>query len=91
MKQLSMRLRALREGNGLSQSKFADVISSIQSSINRYESCQAMPTISMFPWTISLRGAMIRMESSMRQSRRSMQIIRNLEGLLKCALFQNHR
>ena len=37
MKQLGMRLRALREGIGLSQSKFADVIGSTQSSINRYE------------------------------------------------------
>jgi len=36
MKQLGMRLRALREGIGLSQSKFADVIGSTQSSINRY-------------------------------------------------------
>ena len=33
MKQLGMRLRALREGIGLSQSKFADVIGSTQSSI----------------------------------------------------------
>ena len=37
MKQLGMRLRTLREGIGLSQSKFADVIGSTQSSINRYE------------------------------------------------------
>ena len=40
MKQLGMRLRALREGTGLSQSKFADVIGSTQSSINRHESGQ---------------------------------------------------
>jgi len=38
MKQLGMRLRALREGIGLSQSKFADVIGSTQSSINRFGS-----------------------------------------------------
>ena len=36
MKQLGMRLRAMREGIGLSQSKLADVIGSTQSSINRY-------------------------------------------------------
>ena len=47
MKQLGMRLRALREGIGLSQSKFADVIGSTQSSINRYENGQATPTVNL--------------------------------------------
>ena len=47
MKQLGMRLRALREGIGLSQSKFADVIGSTQSSINRYENGQATPTVDL--------------------------------------------
>ena len=47
MKQLGMRLRALREGIGLSQSKFADVIGSTQSSINRYENGQAAPTVEL--------------------------------------------
>ena len=47
MKQLGMRLRALREGIGLSQSKFADVIGSTQSSINRYENGQATPTVEL--------------------------------------------
>ena len=41
MKQLGMRLRALREGIGLSQSKFADVIGSTQSSINRFHGAAA--------------------------------------------------
>lgn len=41
MKQLGKRLRTLREGIGLSQSKFADVIGSTQSSINRYENSGA--------------------------------------------------
>ena len=45
MKQLGMRLRALREGIGLSQSKFADVIGSTQSSINRYEQGQSAPSL----------------------------------------------
>ena len=40
MKQLGIHLRTLREGIGLSQSKFADVIGSTQSSINRYENGQ---------------------------------------------------
>ena len=39
MKQLGMRLRALREGIGLSQSKFADVIGS--------ENGQATPTVDL--------------------------------------------
>ena len=47
MKQLGMRLRTLREGIGLSQSKFADVIGSTQSSINRYENGQATPTVEL--------------------------------------------
>ena len=42
-----LRLRALREGIGLSQSKFADVIGSTQSSINRYENGQATPTVEL--------------------------------------------
>ena len=47
MKQLGMRLRALREGIGLSQSKFADLIGSTQSSINRYENGQATPSVEL--------------------------------------------
>lgn len=76
MKQLGMRLRALLEGIGLSQSKFADVIGSTQSSINRSENGQATPTIELlhasmrttltFQWTISLPAVMIRMASCMR-------------------------
>lgn len=37
MKQLGNRLRALREGLGISQAKFTEIIGSTQSSINRYE------------------------------------------------------
>lgn len=37
MKQLGNRLRTLREGLGISQAKFAEIIGSTQSSINRYE------------------------------------------------------
>ena len=47
MKQPGMRLRTLREGIGLSQSKFADLIGSTQSSINRYENGQATPTVEL--------------------------------------------
>ena len=45
MKQLGICFRALREGTVLSQSEFADVIGSTQSSINRYENGQATPTV----------------------------------------------
>ena len=37
MKQLGIRLRTLREGLGISQAKFAEIIGSTQSSTNRYE------------------------------------------------------
>ena len=37
MKQLGIRLRTLREGIGISQAKFAEIIGSTQSSINRSE------------------------------------------------------
>ena len=47
MKQLGNRLRALRESIGISQAKFADVIGSTQSSINRYENGQATPTVKL--------------------------------------------
>lgn len=47
MKQLGNWLRALRESIGISQAKFADVIGSTQSSINRYENGQATPTVEL--------------------------------------------
>lgn len=47
MKQLGNRLRSLRESIGISQSKFAEVIGSTQSSINRYENGQATPTVEL--------------------------------------------
>lgn len=47
MKQLGSRLRSLRESIGLSQAKFADMIGSTQSSINRYENGQATPTVEL--------------------------------------------
>ena len=47
MKQLGSRLRSLRESIGLSQAKFAEVIGSTQSSINRYENGQATPTVEL--------------------------------------------
>ena len=77
MKQLGMRLRALREGIGLSQSKFADVIGSTQSSINRYENGQATPTVELLRKYADYFDAMIRMESCMRQNLRLTRIILN--------------
>lgn len=47
MKQLGNRLRSLRESIGISQAKFADVIGSTQSSINRYENGQATPAVEL--------------------------------------------
>lgn len=47
MKQLGIRLRTLREGLGISQAKFAEIIGSTQSSINRYENGQATPTVKL--------------------------------------------
>lgn len=47
MKQLGNRLCSLCESIGLSQAKFADVIGSTQSSINRYENGQATPTVEL--------------------------------------------
>ena len=47
MKELGNRLRALRESIHLSQAKFADIIGSTQSSLNRYENGQATPSIEL--------------------------------------------
>ena len=47
MKELGNRLKILREGTGLSQAKFAEVIGSTQSSINRYENGQATPSVEL--------------------------------------------
>lgn len=41
MKDVGKRLKGLREGIGLSQAKFAEIIGSTQSSINRYENGQS--------------------------------------------------
>lgn len=47
MKQLSNRLRSLRECIGISQAKSADIIGSAQSSINWYENRQTTPTVEL--------------------------------------------
>jgi len=47
MKELGNRQKILREGAGLSQAKFAEVIGSTQSSINRYENGQATPSVEL--------------------------------------------
>ena len=41
MKDVGKRLKGLREGIGLSQAQFAEIIGSTQSSINRYENGQS--------------------------------------------------
>lgn len=48
MKEVGKRLKALREGIGLSQTKLAEALGSTQSSINRYENGQATPPVALF-------------------------------------------
>ena len=48
MKETGKRLKALREGIGISQAKLAEALGSTQSSINRYENGQASPTVALF-------------------------------------------
>ncbi len=50
MEIVSQRLRALRESVGLSQNKLAGMIGVRQSSINRYENGQSVPSIQTFRW-----------------------------------------
>jgi DNA-binding XRE family transcriptional regulator len=50
MEFVGQRLRELREGVGLSQNKFAGMIGVRQSSINRYENGQSVPSIQTFRW-----------------------------------------
>lgn len=47
MKEPGNRLKILREGTGLSQAKFSEVIGFMQSSINRYETGQATPKVEL--------------------------------------------
>ncbi len=48
MKEMGKRLKALREGIGISQAKMAEAIGSTQSSINRYENGQSTPSVELF-------------------------------------------
>lgn len=48
MKETGKRLKALREGVGISQAKLAEALGSTQSSINRYENGQATPPVALF-------------------------------------------
>lgn len=48
MKEVSKRLKALREGIGITQVKMAEAIGSTQSSINRYENGQSTPPVEIF-------------------------------------------
>ena len=50
MEMVGQRLRALRESVGLSQNKLAGMIGVRQSSINRYENGQSVPSIQTFRW-----------------------------------------
>ena len=48
MENVGKRLKALRDGALLSQAKLAEEIGSTQSGINRYESGQSTPPVSLF-------------------------------------------
>lgn len=50
MEMVGQRLRTLRESVGLSQNKLAGMIGVRQSSINRYENGQSVPSIQTFRW-----------------------------------------
>jgi len=50
MEVVGQRLRELRESVGLSQNKLAKLIGIRQSSINRYENGQSVPSIQTFRW-----------------------------------------
>lgn len=65
MKEVGKRLKALREGVGVSQVKLAEALGSTQSSINRHENGQSTPSVELFrryadyfdvSWIISLPG-----------------------------------
>lgn len=97
MKQLGNRLRTLREGLGISQAKFAEIIGSTQSSINRYENGQATPTVELLRkyadyFDVSMDyislAAMSRKASCIKQSLR-WKITRNSQSLWRCALIRN--
>ena len=47
---VGQRLRALRESVKLSQNKLAGIIGVRQSSINRYENGQSVPSVQTFRW-----------------------------------------
>ena len=48
MKEVGKRLKYLREGIGVSQGKLAQMLGTTQSSINRYENGQTVPTVATF-------------------------------------------
>jgi transcriptional regulator with XRE-family HTH domain len=50
VKELGVRLRKLREGVKLSQTKIADMIGASQVSINRYESGTGFPPLKTLVW-----------------------------------------
>ena len=98
MKELGTRLKILREGTGLSQAKFAEVIGSTQSSINRmrmdrqchqWNFCADMRTILMSLWTTYLPAATARRTSCIKRRRPG--TTRNLQNLSRCTLTQARR
>lgn len=50
MKELSQRLKTLRQNSGLSQARLANLMSATQASVNRYENGQCTPPIKVLLW-----------------------------------------
>jgi len=50
MNEISLKLKSLREGIGVSQSKIAELIGTTQASINRYENAQSSPPLKILLW-----------------------------------------
>lgn len=50
MNEVAQRLKSLREGIGVSQARFAQMLGSTQASVNRYENAQSSPPLKTLIW-----------------------------------------
>ena len=94
MKQLGNRLRTLREGLGISQAKFAEIIGSTQSSINRYENGQATPTVELLRkyadyFDVSMDYIFARCEEPQGKLYQAKPPVENSQSLWRCVLIRN--
>lgn len=95
IKQLGSRLCSLRESIGPSQARFADVIGSTQSSINRYENRKTIPTVELLRkyanyFDVSMDYIFARCNepqgSRIKQNLWLARVILSLRNLWRCAL-----